>query len=80
MVNTNLDIDRDLSKVEDSRGVENFKFLEMDQILDLNDVPWDLSVAHFETIFSNHVIEHVSSMQESMNDVHCIAKKEQLSR
>jgi predicted SAM-dependent methyltransferase len=69
-----LDIGCGPSKVENSWGVDIFQYPEVDQLLDLNSVPWDLPVDHFETIFANHVIEHVESIPEFMNEVYRIAK------
>ena len=69
-----LDIGCGPSKVENSWGVDIFQYPEVDQLLDLNSVPWDLPADHFETIFANHVIEHVESIPEFMNEVHRIAK------
>jgi predicted SAM-dependent methyltransferase len=50
------------SKVENSWGCGVFLYQEVDQILDLNNLPWDLPADHFETIYANHVIEHVTSI------------------
>ena len=41
-------------------GVDIFLYPEVDKILDLNNLPWDLPACHFETIYANHVIEHVA--------------------
>ena len=70
-----LDIGCGPSKVENSWVVDIFQYPEVDQILDLNNVPLDLPADHFETIYANHVIEHVASIPEFMNEVHRIAKK-----
>ena len=75
MDNKILDIGCGPSKVKNSWGVDIFLYPEVDQILDLNNLPWDLPADHFETIYANHVIEHVASIPEFMNEVHRIAKK-----
>ena len=69
-----LDIGCGPSKVENSWGIDIFQYPEVDQILDLNNVPWDLPADHFEIIYAQHVIEHVASIPEFMNEVHRIAK------
>ena len=69
-----LDIGCGLSKVENSWGIDILQYPEVDQILDLNNVPWDLPADHFEIIYAQHVIEHVVSIPEFMNEVHRIAK------
>jgi hypothetical protein len=61
-----LDIGCGPAKVENSWGAGIFQYPEVSQILDLNNVLWNLP--------ANHVIEHVTSMPEFMNEVHCIAK------
>ena len=69
-----LDIGCGPSKVENSWGIDIFQYPEVDQILDLNNVPWDLPADHFDIIYAQHVIEHVASIPELMNEVHHIAK------
>ena len=51
-----------------------FQYSEIDQILDQNKATWDFPADHFETIYAQHVIEHVASIPEFMNEVHRIAK------
>ena len=72
MDNKILDIGCGPSKIENSWGVDIFQYPEVGQILCRNNVPWNLT--------ANHVIEHVTSMPEFMNEVHRIAKKEQRFR
>ena len=55
--------------------VDIFQYMEVDQILDRKNVPWDLPADYFETIYVNHVIEHEASVPEFLNEVHGIAKK-----
>ena len=69
-----LDIGCGPSKVENSWGIDIFQYPEVDQILDLNNVPWDLPADHFEIIYAQHIIEHVASIPEFMNEVYRIAK------
>jgi len=67
-----LDIGCGPYKVENSWGIDIFQYPEVDQILDLNNVPWNFPADHFETIYALHVIENVASIPEFMN-VKCIA-------
>ena len=69
-----LDIGCGPSKVENSWGIDIFQCTEVDQILDLNNESWDLSADHFEIVYAQHVIEHVDSIPEFMNEVHRITK------
>ena len=69
-----IDIGCGPSKVENSWGIDILQYPEVDQILDLNNVPWDLPADHFEIIYAQHVIEHVASIPEFMNEVQRIAK------
>ncbi len=71
---TVLDIGCGPSKVENAWGIDIFQYPEVNQILDLNETPWDLPSNHFKTIYAHHVIEHVSSIPDFMNEVHRISK------
>ncbi len=69
-----LDLGCGPSKVEGAWGVDLHKYAGVDQVLDMNDLPWDLPANRFETIYAHHVIEHVSSVVDFMNEIHRVAK------
>ena len=71
---TTLDIGCGSSKSEGTWGIDLYPFPGVDQTLDLNVTPWDLPSDQFETIYANHIIEHVASVPAFMNEVHRISK------
>ncbi len=69
-----LDLGCGPSKVPGAWGVDLHQYAEVDQVLDMNDLPWDLPSNRFKTIYAHHVIEHVSSVIDFMNEIHRVAK------
>ncbi len=69
-----LDLGCGPNKVPGAWGVDHHACAGVDQVLDLDQLPWDLPSAHFETVHVSHLIEHVSSIPDLMREIHRICR------
>ncbi|MCJ8277089.1 MAG: methyltransferase domain-containing protein [Bdellovibrionales bacterium] len=69
-----LDLGCGRNKAEGHYGVDIHAYEGVDQVLNVNQLPWDLPDNHFEGIRSLHVIEHVGDVTEFMRELHRICK------
>ena len=69
-----LDVGCGSAKQPGSWGIDHYPYPGVDQVLDINQTPWDLPADHFDTFYMRHIIEHVASIPNLMNEVHRVAK------
>jgi hypothetical protein len=68
-----IDLGCGSKKRPDSWGVDHFAYPGVDQIIDLDKIPWPLPEGRFENVFASHIIEHVLSVPEFMKEIHRIS-------
>jgi len=54
-------------------GVDHFPYPDVDQVINLNTIKWDLPSNQFQNIYASHILEHVSSVPNFMTEIHRIA-------
>lgn len=71
---TFLDLGCGSNKASGAYGVDIHPYDGVDQVLNVNEIPWSLPDSHFEKIRSLHVIEHVEDIVGFMKEIHRICK------
>ncbi|MCB0408187.1 MAG: class I SAM-dependent methyltransferase [Bdellovibrionales bacterium] len=71
---TFLDLGCGSNKAAGAFGVDIHPYDNVDQVLNVNIIPWQLPDNYFEKIRSLHVIEHVENVVGFMKEIHRICK------
>lgn len=71
---TILDLGCTRGKMPGSVGVDIFPFEGVDIVHDLNILPWPMEDNSFELVNAKHIIEHVDSIPDFMQEIHRVAK------
>jgi SAM-dependent methyltransferase len=69
-----LDVGCGFRKAEGAWGIDGHPYPGVDQVLDLDRLPWALPESHFTRVVSHHVIEHVGSIPEFLREIHRVSK------
>lgn len=73
---TFLDLGCGRNKAEGAFGVDIHPYTGVDQVLNVNETPWDLPNDYFESVRSLHVIEHVDNVVGFMKELHRVCKSD----
>lgn len=68
-----LDLGCGAGKRPGAWGVDHHAFPGVDQVFDLNAIPWPLESGQFRRIYAHHIIEHVADVKAFMNEIHRVA-------
>lgn len=69
-----LDLGCGPNKVPGAFGVDIHPYPGVDQVVDVNQVPWPIANDSFDFIVVRHVIEHVDNLVGFMRELHRIAR------
>ena len=69
-----LDIGCGKNKIKDAVGIDRVNLQGVDIIRDLNEFPYPFEDNSFDEIYATHVIEHLNSIVEAMEEIYRLAK------
>jgi len=69
-----LDVGCGIRKATEAIGIDKFRVKGVDVVHDLEKFPWPFKDNTFDKIICNHILEHLTNLTKTMEELHRIAK------